>query len=70
MTQTAQITGTVEYRAGDGPMQTIPKGPVEIVATALDATISWQDGGLSNSAAVPIDEFQRYVAQGDIRLDG
>lgn len=68
--QIAQVTGKVEYREGDGPLMCIRKGPVEISTTELDATLSWQDEGgeVHSSAAMPVADFQRYVAEGAIRL--
>ncbi|HVR52171.1 MAG TPA: hypothetical protein VMS38_20730 [Pseudorhodoferax sp.] len=71
MAQSAQITGKVEYREGDGPLMSIRPGPVEVSTTAQDATLSWQDEGgeVRSSTAMPIADFQRYVAEGAIRLD-
>lgn len=71
MARTAQITGKVEYREGDGPLLRIRKGPVEVTTTAQDATLSWQDDGgeVRASTAMPMADFQRYVAEGAIRLD-
>jgi hypothetical protein len=68
MTQQAQVIGKVEYRQGDGPKATIRPGPVEVQITATDATLSWTDGETHGSAAMPIQDFQRYVAQGAIEL--
>ena len=70
MTQTARITGTVEYREGDGANMTIRPGPCEIEETALDATISWTDGESRGSAAIPLADYRRYVASHAIRIDG
>jgi hypothetical protein len=70
MTQTARITGKVEYREGDGANITIRPGPCEVDETALDATISWTDGHSNGSAAMPIDDFRRYIASKAIQIDG
>jgi hypothetical protein len=70
MSKHAHITGTVQYREGDGPNITIPRGPVEVDETAQDATISWTDGEVNGSAAMPITDFRRYVATQAIRIDG
>jgi len=69
MSQTAQIIGSVEYREGDGPNIAIRTGRVEVQTTASDATLSWTDGDTHGSAAIPLSDFKRHVADGRIRLD-
>ena len=69
MRQTAHIIGNVEYREGDGPNIAIRAGQVEVQTTASDATLSWTDGDTHGSAAIPLSDFKRYVAEGRIRLD-
>jgi len=69
MSQTAQIIGSVEYREGDGPNIAIRTGRVEVQTTASDATLSWTDGDPHGSAAIPLSDFKRHVADGRIRLD-
>lgn len=68
-THRAHITGTVEYREGDGATIAIPVGPCEIVEDELDATIGWTDGDAHGSAAIPIADYRRLLAEGAIRLD-
>lgn len=68
MTQRAQVTGKVEYRQGDGPTATIRPGPVEVETTPADATLSWTEGETHGSAAIPIQDFRRYVSNGAIEL--
>jgi len=68
-THQAHITGTVEYREGDGATIAIPPGPCEIVEDELDATIGWIDGDAHGSAAIPIADYRRYLAEGAIRLE-
>ena len=68
MSQQAQVTGKVEYRQGDGPTATIRPGPVEVETTPTDATLSWSDGETHASAAIPIQDFRRYVSKGAIEL--
>ena len=70
MAQTAQITGKVEYREGDGTNIAIRLGPVEVQTTPIDATLSWVDGETHGSAAMPIGDFRAYVAKGTIALRG
>lgn len=65
----ARITGTVEYREGDGANKAIRPGPVEVNTTATDATLSWADGQTRASAAMPLGDFHSYVAKGLIALD-
>ena len=69
MAQTAHIVGQVEYRGGDGPTVEIREGPVDVAITDIDATLSWEEGDAHCSAALPIEEFRRYVDEGSIRLD-
>lgn len=64
----ASIHGTVEYREGDGANIRIRPGPVGVQITDNDATLSWTDGETRGSAALPINIFRDYVAQGAIRL--
>lgn len=70
MTQQGRIVGTVEFRPGDGPKMPIPQGRVEIDLSRADATLSWTDGQTHGSAAMPLAEFRRYVAEGAIELPG
>ena len=69
MSQSAQIIGNVEYREGDGPNIVIRTGQVEVQTTASDATLSWTDGETHGSAAIPLADFNRFVADGRIKLD-
>lgn len=66
--QTGFIVGKVEFRPGDGALMRIPKGPVEIETTRLEATLSWVDGETHGAAAMPLTDFKRYVTQGAIAL--
>lgn len=68
-TQAASIRGLVHYREGDGPNIAIRPGPVGVQITTNDATLSWTDGETHGSAAMPIADFQRYVAEGAIRME-
>ncbi len=67
MSQQARIRGEVCFRAGDGPMVPIPDGPVEIDLADDSATFSWTESdGTPNAAAMPRDEYERYVQEGKI----
>ena len=68
MSQSARIKGTVEYREGDGMPITIRKGPCQVEETAMDVTISWTEGETHGSAAIPIANFRRYVANKAIEV--
>jgi hypothetical protein len=68
MTQQAQVTGPVEYRQGDGVTATIRPGPVEVETTQTDATLSWSEGDTHSAAAMPLQDFRRYVSKGAIEL--
>ena len=69
MEQAAHINGKVEYREGDGPNIAIRPGPVTVATSATDATLSWTDGETRGSAAMPLGDYNRCVAEGRIRLD-
>jgi hypothetical protein len=66
--QTGFIVGKVEFRPGDGALMRIPKGPVEIETTKLEATLSWVEGETHGAAAMPLTDFKRYVTKGAIAL--
>ena len=68
MSQLAQITGPVAYRQGDGANITIRPGPVTLELTPLDATLSWTDDESHGSAAMPLSDFNAFVAQGFIKV--
>jgi hypothetical protein len=70
MIRNARITGTVQYREGDGPNITIRPGPCQVDETELDVTISWTDGDSHGSAAIPLTDYRRYVASKAIEFDG
>lgn len=70
MTQQALIRGEVEFRAGDGMMLPIPDGPVEIEIAEDSATVSWHEGRTASTTAITREEFDRYVSEGKIRLQG
>lgn len=69
MSQHALIRGDVCFRAGDGMMLEVPDGPVDIDLADDSATLSWiDDDGNAGSAAITLDEYQRYLREGKIRL--
>lgn len=70
MTQHAIIRGEVSFRAGDGVLMPIPDGDVDIEIAEDSVTLGWTDGhGNASSAAIPRDEYERYVSEGKIRPD-
>jgi hypothetical protein len=69
MAQKAHIVGKVEYRSGDGPNVEIRLGPVDLNTGINDVTLSWTDEETHGSAAIPLTDFKRYVAEGLIKLD-
>jgi hypothetical protein len=69
MSQHAIIRGEVSFRAGDGPMIPIPDGAVEMELADDSATLSWiESDGTHESAAIPRDEYERYLQDGKIKL--
>ena len=69
MNQQAIIRGEVSFRVGDGVMMPIPPGPVEIEVAQDSVTLSWAVNHTANSTAITRDEYERYVAAGNIRVD-
>lgn len=69
MPANARVTGTVEYRAGDGPLIAIPQGPIEVQMSIDSAVISWGDEGEVQVAAIPLADYERCLEQGLITLD-
>lgn len=67
-TEQATVTGEVRFRMGDGPMRTVPPGPVALTLTATDATLSWTTDDTAQTAALPIHEFNRMVRDGALKL--
>jgi hypothetical protein len=69
MSQHALIRGEVCFRAGDGMTLEVPDGPVDIDLADDSATLSWiDDEGNTGAAAITLDEYQRYLREGKIRL--
>jgi 2-methylisocitrate lyase-like PEP mutase family enzyme len=64
--QPAHIIGEVDYRDGEGPLRTIPRGIVQVETTAMDAVLTWPDGAYHGIAAMPVANFCQYVADGAI----
>ncbi len=68
MTQHAMIRGEVCFRAGDGMPVPVPDGDVEIELADDSATLHWKDDeGNAGSAAIPRDQYERYLSEGKIR---
>jgi DNA segregation ATPase FtsK/SpoIIIE-like protein len=69
LTDTAQrLTAKLADFGIKGRVETIRPGPVDVQTTPTDATLSWADGETRGSAAMPIADFQSYVAKGLIAL--
>jgi hypothetical protein len=68
VSQHARIIGNVEYREGDGQAIVIPPGPCDVEITEQDVTLSWTEGDTHGSAAMPLSEFERYVAEKAIEV--
>jgi hypothetical protein len=66
MAQKAEIRGAVLYRLGDGPLQPVPLGEIEVEAGPQDVTLSWGDNDTRQSTAMPASDFARYLAAGAI----
>lgn len=66
MTHTATVQGVVQYRIGEGPVCKVPYGPVEVEVSDMDVTLSWEADDTRQSAAMPRQEFARYLADKSI----
>ena len=66
MTQQAMVTGEVKFRIGDGPLCTVPKGPIEIEVTPMDVTVSWDAEDTHQNASIPRAEFARFLSEKSI----
>ncbi|APW43608.1 hypothetical protein [Rhodoferax saidenbachensis] len=70
MSQQATVTDHVTYRPGEGALQEIPPGPVEVDIAPDSATLSWkEDNGAAGLTAIPITEFIDYVHDHKIELE-
>jgi len=65
----AEVLGTVAYSEGDGPELEVRRGLVEIEIARMDTVFSWQDENYRAQAAIPFQNFSRYVSDGAILLD-
>lgn len=66
VSRSARIVGAVELRQGDGTVYEAPRGWCKVQITALDATLSWVDHSAHGPAAMPLDDFNRYLLAGAI----
>ena len=70
MTQHAIIRGEVCFRAGDGVLMEVPDGDVDIEMAEDSVVLHWVDAERNaGTAAITIDEYERYIREGKIRLD-
>jgi 2-methylisocitrate lyase-like PEP mutase family enzyme len=64
--QPAHIIGEVNFRQGEGPLRTIPRGIVQVETTPTDAVFTWQDDQAHAIAAMPVANLCQYIADGVI----
>ncbi|WPG41007.1 hypothetical protein [Variovorax sp. EBFNA2] len=64
----ARIAAPVEFRAGDGPLLTIPEGHCKVIVEGDSAVLTWTEADQPMSAAIPKIEFDRFIASGAIIL--
>jgi len=64
----AHITAPVEFRAGDGPLLTIPQGDCQVIIDGDTAVLTWLDDGQPLTTAIPKIEFDRFIESGAIVL--
>ena len=61
-----QIKAKLTYREGDGVEMLIPEGPCEIEITGLDVTLTWLDGEIHGSTAIPLTDYHQHVLGGSL----
>lgn len=67
----AVIRGHVQHRVGDGPLEDIPVGLKVDVATAIASLVlSWESEGQPVTVTLAKEEFELYVSQGAIEVQG
>ncbi|MCD2512273.1 hypothetical protein [Comamonas endophytica] len=67
----AVIRGHVQHRVGDGALEDIPVGQKVDVATAIASLVlSWESEGQPVTVTLAKEEFDLYVSQGDIEVQG
>lgn len=68
MTTQAIIEGKVTFTPGEGVPIDVPLGPVELSGAPDSVTLHWTDeNGAAGTAAIPRDQYERYVREGKIR---
>ena len=68
MSKHGVVTGHVQYAVGDGPLETIPQGPVELEIAADSTVVTWAHEDESMMTAIPKQDFDRYVTEGLIQV--
>ncbi|MET1113478.1 MAG: hypothetical protein ABWY08_00795 [Comamonas sp.] len=67
----AFIRGHVQHRVGDGALEDIPVGQTVEVATAIASLVlSWESEGQPVTVTLAKEEFELYVSQGAIEVQG
>ncbi|MDR0225131.1 MAG: hypothetical protein LBI66_01815 [Burkholderiaceae bacterium] len=65
----ATITGTVQHRVGDGPLEDIPRGTQVQVDTAIGSyVLSWTQEDQPITVSLAKREFELYVDTGEIEV--
>jgi hypothetical protein len=66
----ARVVRKLEFRAGDGPMiQVYPDYQLELERAPQSVVLSWQEDGQPMNAAIPVLEFDNFVAAGQVVID-
>lgn len=67
----ALICGHVQHRVGDGPLADVPPGLTVQVGTAIGSMVlSWESEGQPVTITLAKAEFELYVANGAIEVQG
>lgn len=65
----ARVTGKVQHRVGDGPLEDIPQGTEVKVDTAIGSyVVSWNHEEQPITVSLAKREFELYVDTGEIEV--
>ena len=65
-----RVIAKLEFRAGDGPMiQIHPDYKVALERAPQSVVLSWDEDGQPMNASIPVADFDRFVAAGQVVIE-
>ena len=65
-----RVASLLEYRAGDGPLiQIHPDYKVALERAPQSVVLSWDEDGQPMNASIPVADFDRFVAAGQVVIE-